>query len=96
MKVWKLGLGICGLIGLITGVGQVWADEAVVPDSSAQGNAAVQRLFPQSWPISVRGWVDGGYTFNGSSPTSHFNGPYMRWIETDRSSISCTSLWRRL
>lgn len=39
-------------------------------------NNGVRRLLPQDGPIRVRGWVDGGYTFNTASPTSHFNGPY--------------------
>lgn len=87
MSLGKLGLGICGLFGLLTGVDQVWADEAAVSDSAAQGNPAVQRIFPQTWPISVRGWVDGGYTFNGSSPTSHFNGPYNQ-VDRDRPQLN--------
>ena len=42
----------------------------------------VKHLFPEGWPISLRGWVSGGYTFNGKTPSSHFNGPYN---EVDRN-----------
>ncbi|MBA2484833.1 MAG: outer membrane beta-barrel protein [Nitrospira sp.] len=36
----------------------------------------VTRVFPQDTFIRARGWIDAGYTYNTSSPTSHFNGPY--------------------
>lgn len=38
--------------------------------------SGVTRFFPQDTSIRARGWVDAGYTYNTSSPTSHFNGPY--------------------
>ena len=40
------------------------------------GPDGVQRLLPQDAFLRVRGWIDGGYTYNSSSPPSHFNGPY--------------------
>jgi hypothetical protein len=36
----------------------------------------VWRLCPQSGPVRFRGWLDGGYVWNTSDPTSKFNGPY--------------------
>ena len=87
MKVWRLGFGVCAVLWLTGGAGQVWAEEVAAPASSAQRDTAIQRLFPQSWPVSVRGWVDGGYTFNGSSPTSHFNGPYNA-VDRDRPQLN--------
>ncbi len=36
----------------------------------------INRFFPQDGFLRVRGWVDGGYTYNASSPRSNFNGPY--------------------
>jgi hypothetical protein len=40
------------------------------------GGDPYNRLIPQSGPIRVRGWVDGGILGNTSNPDSHFNGPY--------------------
>lgn len=85
MSVWKLMVGACALVGCVSGVGPLaWADEAPAAEKS---QPAIHRLFPESWPISVRGWVDGGYTFNGSSPTSHFNGPYNA-VDRDRPQLN--------
>ena len=36
----------------------------------------INRFFPQDGFLRVRGWVDGGYTYNTTSPRSNFNGPY--------------------
>lgn len=36
----------------------------------------VVHVAPQDGPFRVRGWVDGGYTFNTQTPKSDFNGPY--------------------
>lgn len=36
----------------------------------------VHRFFPQDGFLRVRGWVDGGYTYNASNPRSNFSGPY--------------------
>ena len=47
----------------------------------------VKRLFPESLPISLRGWVSGGYVFNTSTPDSHFNGPYNE-VDRDRPQIN--------
>lgn len=70
MSVWKLMLGGCALVGCVSATGEsAWAEEAAATGTS---EPAIHRLFPESWPISIRGWVDGGYTFNGSSPTSGF------------------------
>ncbi len=40
------------------------------------GSDGVYRIFPQDAFIQVRGWLDGGYTWNSESPSSNFNGPY--------------------
>ena len=85
MSVWKSLVGVCALVGCVSGVGEsVWAEEAPSTETS---QPAIHRLFPESWPISVRGWVDGGYTFNGSSPTSGFNGPYNA-VDKDRPKLN--------
>lgn len=36
----------------------------------------IRRFLPQDGFLRVRGWIDGGYTYNASSPSSNFNGPY--------------------
>ncbi|MBK9113764.1 MAG: porin [Nitrospira sp.] len=36
----------------------------------------INRFFPQDGFLRVRGWVDGGYTYNASNPRSNFSGPY--------------------
>lgn len=36
----------------------------------------IRRFLPQDGFLRVRGWVDGGYTYNASSPSNNFNGPY--------------------
>ncbi|HEX7765354.1 MAG TPA: outer membrane beta-barrel protein, partial [Nitrospira sp.] len=85
MSVWKLMLGGCALVGCVSAVGaSAWAEEA---SATATSQPAIHRVFPESWPISIRGWVDGGYTFNGSSPTSHFNGPYNA-VDRDRPQMN--------
>jgi hypothetical protein len=33
-------------------------------------------LFPQYWPVRLRGWLDGGYMGNTRRPASRFHGPY--------------------
>lgn len=74
MSVWKSIVGICAVAGCVIGSGAAaWAEDTAASGASP---AAIHRLFPETWPVSVRGWVDGGYTFNGSSPSTHFNGPY--------------------
>lgn len=85
MSVWRSMLGVCVLAGCVSGVGvSAWAEEASPAGAS---EPAIHRLFPESWPISIRGWVDGGYTFNGSSPTSGFNGPYNA-VDKDRPKLN--------
>lgn len=76
MKVWRLGLSICGALWLAGGFTPALADEAAIASTSVEQVAEIHRLFPQRWPIALRGWVDGGYTYNTASPTSRFNGPY--------------------
>ncbi len=36
----------------------------------------VVHVVPQSGFARVRGWIDGGYTYNTDTPQSDFNGPY--------------------
>lgn len=85
MSVWKSIVGVCVVAGCVNGVSAaVWAEG--VP-ASGTSPAAIHRLFPESWPVSVRGWVDGGYTFNGSSPSTHFNGPYNA-VDRDRPQLN--------
>src|SRR5687768_9258097 len=57
------------------------------PQRVPQPEAEVKRLFPETLPISLRGWVSGGYTFNGSTPGSHFNGPYNE-VDRDRPVLN--------
>ena len=101
-KKCKFGLGACTISWLILGVNYVWADNgaasppASLPDTGVkqlrpqrvpQPETEVTRLFPESLPISLRGWVSGGYTFNGSTPGSHFNGPYNE-VDRDRPVLN--------
>lgn len=102
MKTFKFGLGMCAISWLTFGVNYGWADNgaasppASLPDTGVkqlrpqrvpQPETEVKRLFPESWPISLRGWVSGGYTFNGSTPGSHFNGPYNE-VDRDRPVLN--------
>ena len=60
------------------------------PQRVPQPETEVKRLFPESLPISLRGWVSGGYVFNGETPGSHFNGPYN---EVDRNRPELNQLY---
>ena len=51
------------------------------------GSDGVYHIFPQDAFIQVRGWLDGGYTFNTDSPTSNFNGPYNA-IDRDTAQLN--------
>ena len=74
MKKCKFGLGACAMSWLTCGMGYVWADNGAVappaslPDTGVkqlrpqrvpQPETEVKRLFPESFPISLRGWVSG-------------------------------------
>jgi hypothetical protein len=103
MKARNFQLRICAAISLlILGLNHGWADNgagtdpATLPDTGVkqlrpqrvpQPETEVKRLFPESFPISLRGWVSGGYTFNGSTPGSHFNGPYNE-VDRDRPVLN--------
>ena len=102
MKTCKVGLYAFAISWLILGVSHVWADDGAasaptyLPDTGVkqlrpqrvpQPETDVKRLFPESFPISIRGWVSGGYTFNGSTPGSHFNGPYNE-VDRDRPVLN--------
>lgn len=102
MRTGKLRLCTCAISGLLFGANHVWADSAgqprppVLPDTGVKQlypqrvpkpETEVKRLFPESLPISLRGWVSGGYTFNGSTPGSHFNGPYNE-VDRDRPILN--------
>ncbi|MCA9470744.1 MAG: porin [Nitrospirales bacterium] len=47
--------------------GQEWFQ----PDANG-----VVHVWPQDSLFRIRGWIDGGYTYNTDSPSSAFNGPY--------------------
>ncbi len=51
--------------------GAHWTDDLLRPDDKG-----IHRFFPQDGFVRVRGWIDGGYTYNATGPRSHFNGPY--------------------
>ena len=105
MKTSKVGLCAFAISWLILGVNHVWADNGAPsaptspPDTGAKHlypqrvpppERDVKRLFPESWPISLRGGVSGGYVFNVDTPNPHFNGPYN---EVDRNRPQLNQLY---
>lgn len=102
MKTCKFGSFAFAISWLILGVNYVWADNGAVsaptapPDTGVkllysqrepQPEKEIKRLFPESLPISLRGWVSGGYVFNGDTPNPHFNGPYNE-VDRDRPQLN--------
>ena len=72
MSVWKSIVGLCAVLGCASGVtSAVWAEEGPGTETS---QPAIPRRFPEGWTIYIPGWVDGGDTFNGSSPVSRVKG----------------------
>lgn len=77
-------LALCiGLLGVVSvgwaqsGSGVVRSGATPVTGSWFQADSdGVVRVVPQDGPFNIRGWVDGGYTFNADTPKSDFNGPY--------------------
>jgi hypothetical protein len=52
-------------------VGKLGSSRFLQPDPDS-----IYRFFPQDGFFRLRGWIDGGYTYNTAFPTSGFNGPY--------------------
>jgi hypothetical protein len=46
------------------------------PSTAATDLNPIKHLWPQDLPITVRGWLDGGFVGNTGNPGSKFNGPY--------------------
>ncbi len=71
----------------------LWIEGAFPEEGRLETDPAdsdIAHLFPQDWPVTFRGWINGGYLGNTQSPASLFHGPYN---SVDRDEIMANQVY---